>query len=643
MTLKDPGPGHIGSRLRRRLSRWETTVGPRSWATRVVREGLKIPLLKAPPRRRCRREVVDPDQRAVLRREIAEMLAVGAVSRCHDSDVRFESMLFCVGKRGGGWRPCLDLRPLNQYVLAPRFSLGGLREVRPLMRQGDFMVSVDLKSAYWHVPLHSSMRRLLGFRFDGKLYRFEVLPFGLSAAPWVFHSLMAPVITRLRAEGVRVCSYLDDLLIFGRSAEECQAAGQRVADLLWDLGFLLHAEKSALTPSRSCVYLGFVLRSDDLTVHLPAEKVRRTARECRRVANVVQFKQARVSVRDLACLLGRLASSADAVAEVRLRSSALERDRAQALRSGRGWSSLVDLSPDSVSELRWWARNLHQVSGRLLRLPVPDVIIRTDASALGWGAVVQETSRFPELRGWQATGRLPPALRSAVSNETELFGLSQAVRALARAAPLKGAHVRVQTDSTTALYYVNQGAGRSQAMSALARPLWLAVRRAGIVLSAEHLSGSRNVTADALSRRRLSSADWVLRSHVFRLLDRIYGPMTLDAFAEPHNAQLRRFACRYPLPGAVRRSGLWADFRQERVYAFPPPSLIPVLLHRLLDLRAQALVVVPVRRDAVWWPLWTKYRRRERFLRDAVVPYLRAPRFKQPLLQAAIFCGWLQD
>lgn len=570
------------------------------------------------------------------------MLACGAVERCPPAALTVSSVLFCVPKRDGGWRPCLDLRPLNRFVRAPSFSLGGLRDVRQLLRAGDYMVSIDLKSAYWHVPLHRSHRRYLGFCLDGVSYRFRVLPFGLSAAPWVFYRLLAPVVSALRAEGVRVACYLDDLVIFGRSPADCRRAGQRVANLLATLGFLLHPEKSSLVPSQRLRFLGFDLDSRSLRVHLPRDKALALARECRRTWNFAVHRERFPSLRDLSCLLGRMSAASGAFAEVRLRSVALERVRAAGVRRGCRWDSPVRLGPEALAELRWWARHATALPGRLLRLPAPDVVLRTDASSLGWGAVVVRAPRFPELRSWSASGRLPPELRSAISNETELFGIGQAVRALARTRDLRGVHLRVQTDSTAALFYVNKGAGRSLALTGLARPLWAALRRSGVILSAEHLPGRDNVAADGLSRRPLTAADLTLRPHAFRYLERIFGPRSVDAFAEPHNAQVRRFACRWPLPGALPYNGLQLDYRRERAYAFPPPALVPILLHLLADQQAEALVVVPYRPYAPWWPFWRAGVRRPVWLTDAVESYWpMARRFSPPLLQAGIFSGWL--
>ena len=42
---------------------------------------------------------------------------------------------------------------------------------------------VDLKDAYFQIPIWKGLRRFLRFAFDGKTFEFCVLPFGISRAP----------------------------------------------------------------------------------------------------------------------------------------------------------------------------------------------------------------------------------------------------------------------------------------------------------------------------------------------------------------------------------------------------------------------------------------------------------------------------
>jgi hypothetical protein len=95
-----------------------------------------------------------------------------------------------------------------------------------------------------------------------------------------------------------------------------------------------------------------------------------------------------------------------------------------------------------------------------------------------------------------------------------------------------------------------------------------------------------------------------------------------------------------PHPKAVGASGLLLDYRPERAYCFPPPRLIPRLLAVLLRQQASAVVVVPHRPSAPWWPLWLQGTTATIPLHEAVVPYLRSPRsFVSPRLVAGRFCG----
>ena len=195
-------------------------------------------------------------------------------------------------------------------------------------------------------------------------------------------------------------------------------------------------------------------------------------------------------------------------------------------------------------------------------------------------------------------------MRDSISNTTELYGVDQAVRILARLLPLRGLHVQVWTDNTSAMYYVNKGGGRSSALSHQVSPLWDTCHRRGIHLSAVHLKGEDNTRADYLSRHQWSSADWVLRPRVFaKLLKAFRFKPTIDAFAEHHNTKLKRFASAHPVRGSVLQSGLQLDFSHESAYCFPPPRLAGQLLARLNQSPAQALLILPYSPKAWWWPL----------------------------------------
>jgi len=62
------------------------------------------------------------------------------------------------------------------------------------------------------IPIHSSHQHLLQFIWEGKHFRFLCLPFGLSAAPWVFTKLLKPVVGFLRQIGLHLIVYWDDML-----------------------------------------------------------------------------------------------------------------------------------------------------------------------------------------------------------------------------------------------------------------------------------------------------------------------------------------------------------------------------------------------------------------------------------------------
>ena len=188
------------------------------------------------------------------------MLGKGAIKQVNPVQGQFCSSIFTVPKKGGASRP-VNLKPLNRFVLKKKFKMEGLGTLKELMRQNDWMTTVDLKDAFLSVPIHRAHRKLLRFEWQGQLYQFQCLPFGLTSAPRVFTKLIKPVMAVLRQRWVRCMIFIDDIILLSQSKEELSQITQVLVEFLTSLGFLVNKEKSVLIPCQSLTYLGFIVDS----------------------------------------------------------------------------------------------------------------------------------------------------------------------------------------------------------------------------------------------------------------------------------------------------------------------------------------------------------------------------------------------
>ena len=89
-----------------------------------------------------------------LRQEVEAMLAKGALEIARNPGPGFYSRLFLVEKATGGWRPVIDLSHLNDFVQLTSFKMETVASVLLSVREGDFLASLDLKDAYFQIPIH---------------------------------------------------------------------------------------------------------------------------------------------------------------------------------------------------------------------------------------------------------------------------------------------------------------------------------------------------------------------------------------------------------------------------------------------------------------------------------------------------------
>ena len=159
----------------------------------------------------------------------------------------------------GDWRPVIDLSHLNDFVQFTPFKMETVASVLLSVREGDFLASLDLKDAYFQIPIHGSSRKLLRFMSEGTVYQFKGLCFGLSTAPQVFTRVFAAVSAWAHARGIRLLRYLDDWLVLSSSEKKAKESIRELLSLCRTLGIVINEKKSDLVPSQSAKYLGMTI------------------------------------------------------------------------------------------------------------------------------------------------------------------------------------------------------------------------------------------------------------------------------------------------------------------------------------------------------------------------------------------------
>lgn len=98
-----------------------------------------------------------PAQMKVIRQEVKDLVSKGAMRKISKEEAQqnpgFYSKMFCVSKPNKKWRPIINLKPFNKYVLKKNFKMETVRDVRNLLQPGMWAATVDLQDAYYHIGL----------------------------------------------------------------------------------------------------------------------------------------------------------------------------------------------------------------------------------------------------------------------------------------------------------------------------------------------------------------------------------------------------------------------------------------------------------------------------------------------------------
>ena len=368
--------------LKHFLPQWEAITNDPSILQIVTGVKLEFKNSVAPVQHSGRPSVFNSQQHSIVNAEIAKLLAKGVIVPAAQETEEFISTIFLRPKKDGTHRTILNLKACNEFIVYHHFKMDTLEAAVNMMRPGCFMASVDLKDAYYTVPIHPSHQKYLKFWFDGVFYKYTCLPNGLASAPRIFTKLLKPVYATLRSMGHLNSGYIDDSYLQGDTSVECHENVIDTVMLFTKLGFHIHPEKSVFIPSQKLTFLGFVLDSIAMTVTPTGEKVQRILSVC-----ATLLKTRLPTIKQVAEVIGILVSNFPGAQFGPLHYRHLERDKYLALLANKGdYGGKMQLSPPALIELKWWRDNAVTLK-RDIQHDHPSASIQSDASTLGWGAV----------------------------------------------------------------------------------------------------------------------------------------------------------------------------------------------------------------------------------------------------------------
>ena len=186
-------------------------------------------------------------------------------------------------KQDGSIRICGDYKvTVNRAARTDCFPLPRIDDLFASLAGGKAFSKLDLAHAYQQLQLDEESKKLVTINTHKGWFRYNRLPFGVSAAPAIFQRTIEGIL-----QGIpKVCVYLDDILVTGRTEDEHLKNLDKVLNRLEEAGMRLKRSKCAfLLPAVE--YLGHHISADGLR---PTQEKIRAIKEAPAPQDVTQLR-----------------------------------------------------------------------------------------------------------------------------------------------------------------------------------------------------------------------------------------------------------------------------------------------------------------------------------------------------------------
>ena len=324
--------------------------------------------------------------------EIDKLLKKGCISEVDERPMCVNPLTVAFNRNGKA-RLVLDCRDINSHLIQFRFQYEDVSVAKQIFQKGDFLFTFDLKSAYHHIEIFEDHKTYLGFSWVGdgltRYYQFNVLPFGLATAPYIFTKIIKVLLTYWRSMGHKIIMFLDDGLAGCSNFEDSLAFSKFVQTSLADFGFLIAHEKCVWQPSQNVNWLGFNWNLTSGSLHATSDRIDRIITALDSLVYQIDSDDCNlVPARFLASVVGQVISLTQSIGRlVRLKTRALYR----CIDTRASWNAPVLVDHDAYEEIKFWRSEVRFLNDKGLSIECnvdTEIEVFSDASGTGYGGYV---------------------------------------------------------------------------------------------------------------------------------------------------------------------------------------------------------------------------------------------------------------
>jgi len=207
------------------------------------------------------------------------------------------------------------------------------------------------------------------------------------------------------------------------------------------------------------------------------------------------------------------------------------------------------LSKEALEDLQYWNLHLTTWNGRILIPQTPSVVIKSDASLSGWGALCNGTVR--------TRGPWSPQEQKLHINCLELLAATLAVKTFAK--DKANMLILLKMDNTSAISYINRKGGSVPRISTADKRVMAVVHGEEYPLASSALTRPTEHSSRCGIQVLDRPIEWKLNPELFRKIDSLLGPLSIDLFASRLLSQLPTFFSWKPNPQAVAMDAFSLD------------------------------------------------------------------------------------